>query len=718
MGTLWTGLWEALVKTLPRKRPQGPIEEELRRIVADRYALARADLIRLPRLRDLLGDLGLWTGGTGAGFGEVLKEYLTGHIDRLALAEPDKRSLRIDLALEVPRELANASETTPQERHEQAAIAAGVPLSKYVHHRGEQAAVQAANVQALATAIEAERPQAPQAAILPSARPQAPPKLGKLYHQVTPHELAEGFWWRESTERFIEQIAELPSLAIYAGADGPADIGPPLHEVVVAAALRDCLADDEFMDDVSETEFNRITEDLIASLRAYVPASYLGSIVRGLYARREGMTYREVERRLGTGVVKLSRRRSTVGFVARSITELAFSLRRAGHSVTVISTHSDSDLLRAPEPVRRHHRNLEGVSYDVHDHTDPVREGDAARVPLVRLNDESRALASQPLLVAEGDLLDQTPDGESSRSRADYLRAVLTSSPVLFVGTSLTDPVLVSLLIETKRSGLERYAVMLPPEGFRAEVRADHAARRELALRLNVLAGRYLHLGVVPVMADFRYQVPQLLHELSLAVDRARPYRPYRERIDDWWDNFGAGFVCAIPSDAPRGENADSVALQGRWAAVLEQLRDGIYKQADRADGGDEEIIIEVWLRHPRMRYLFRWASLDADAGDPLPPASLLVPGNAIQKTFREGRTFRQEIPEDRWQYSVSMPLVLHGDDWDRIPVGVIRLLTDQTDGSLRRVAEGGAMRDFERTIKDRLRQLFALEDAPDRTRV
>jgi len=545
-------------------------------------------------------------------------------------------------------------------------------------------------------------------------------QIRRLYSEPTPSDVSQGFWWRTSTDEYLRQLAHLPRLTIYAGAEGHSDVGPPLHAHVTEVLLRTTLASHPLLAQytLEEERSDEVAHRLVTALQAAYPgsSSWMGSIVAGLYRTRPGFTTDVTTAHLEAAVQKVSDHMSTTAFVSRPITQLAFALHRAGTHVAVISDHYDSDLELVGNEIRDELLANDDSASPSYSPQFKTLAGDDDDIPLINLHPPGRPL------VGEGDYVSGTADRfgtlDDEATRTGLLISALSSSPTLFVGTSLTDPGIVAALAATVDSRHPRYALMLPPPQMRApyadaplDPEDEQRALIDRTLQLALIGARYLHLGVVPIFADFPYQVPQFVRELTLMVSNPDAYASMASRFSRWWAECAPLF--GFPG--PHGALMDVKQREVYQEDVYHGLRDLRISLTDRLvatdnEGqADERLKIEVWLRNPAARYLFRWGSSEAmwPGGSTAPRASLLESGTLTQEAFREGHSvWRGDPTEAQWQYCLAVNLVLQASPWNHLPIGVVKVYSSRADGGLRAVTRSDQRQTLEAVVKQRVRQL------------
>jgi hypothetical protein len=543
-----------------------------------------------------------------------------------------------------------------------------------------------------------------------------------LFSRIETTDLDKGFWWRTPTvDDYIELLADRGngSITVYAGADGPADVGPPLHRDLLHHVLLDELLTGEFLDDTPNHDRAQVADAVVTAVASCLPSAYVGSIVRELFRTRAARKTLHSETRLAIAIGKaIDDSRTAQGFVASAIDFLALTLRQAGHDVTIISAHFDMDI--ASEVKRVHDQYPELRPFELVDCEDraPLESPAVHQISLLRLHGRRGDSSMQPLVVGEADFIaDEAVDGEHVAghvSRSELLLRALREGTVVFVGSSLDEPGVLAGLAATKHAGQRRFAVLLPPDlGPQLDALKNPSGR---AVALSLIAQRYLHLGVVPIILDFEQQVPQLLREVALRLLKGASYVPLRTRLLEWWVTYAQPLGYDQSGRKVGYVNAE---LRKLWRQRLVEKRrtieGGSFLGANVPGTGDD-IKIEVWLRNHLARKLFLLATSDRRAPSPgsSPQVAVLDYGanGIVQRTFRAGRTLTERHAGRRWQYVIATPLVLHGEPWHHLPVGVVTVMSNRAGGSLFQIRrEPDRLDEFTTNLTDEIRPW--LEHAP-----
>ncbi len=327
-------------------------------------------------------------------------------------------------------------------------------------------------------------------------------------------------------------------------------------------------------------------------------------------------------------------------------------------------------------------------------------------IPVFHVNGVASEDSHGPLVIGEVDFFAwydkclKQHQVENQQWRDKLLDDALSKGACIFVGSSLTDPDVLAKLAMTKFQQ-PRYAVLLAPD---QENEPDGSALLELgepgsrqvesverSIARDVVAKRFLHLGVIPIMVDFPHQVPQLLTEIALRVKLDDEYEGYSDRLLGWWRNWAKLFGFE-DGETPGFRN---VQLQRHWLERLASIRDEIRELLELTDApAQEKIMVEVWVRNPKARTLFLWATSEGIwlNGDTALWCDLGESDTRFgaQRCFRKGGTHAAEILPKRglWEYGVSVPLTLHDEAWRHLPVGVVNVRSSELKGELSRAAD------------------------------
>lgn len=500
-------------------------------------------------------------------------------------------------------------------------------------------------------------------------------ETSERYRPVKVEDFSKSFFHRASTEAYIDELASLSGVTLYTGGAISTEVHAPLSDTLVAAALKERLR--HGLPELNGPQRKRVIDALMG---AY-PSAHLGSIAREFVREQIGADLSDVDmleeeaQRVFAGEFRdaLIAGHDTGGFLALGIGLLAFTLRKAGRDpVRVLTTSYDDEITEAEARVKEYFDDLEDFSF-VPRPLEQSEEVEAKSIPLYRLDGHVRGGGGlDALIVGEADAL----TGHYEH-RGDRIERALSETACIFVGTELTEPDVLSKLVNAPYpEGLPRYAVILPPD-------LDLDSEELRANVLNLAARRFLHLGVVPIVIDFPHQAPQFLIEVALRLQQGKDeYRSYATRLQDWWNAWAKKF--GFVSRRRGAEGRRDLQLQEEWMKALERIRHTVVRDhLEIATGDDEQIELEVWIRHPDERSLILWSTSDglwlnshtADRcyihkGDDIP----------VQRSFREGTPVFGKVDPQRggWRYQLSIPLVLRRHPWHHLPVGVVNILSSK----------------------------------------
>lgn len=498
-----------------------------------------------------------------------------------------------------------------------------------------------------------------------------------VIERFRPSDLKVGFWWRDSTVEYVKQVAQLAPVTLFAGADGHSDVGEPLHSALGRLFLESSLP---FSSISNKVDLSQVDASEIASYFGNRSPAFIGSMIRGLAAQaHEDQTsiaprLAEVAHRVSGGSEWSKDARRTRAFVGSRVTDLAQRFAERRCDVSIVNAHNDRDIANALEAAAPW----------------------SGRIDLFALHPGEGVRQAQSVL-SEADLFVERIEVDGVElTWHDFLTERLTFQKAIFVGTDIRSPGLVAALVRSRRRArYPRFAVLLPPangpwdepqrqpkEGEEDwENRLEHWLSRK-ALYYMAMAGRYVDLGVVPIIVDFPYQVPQFLREVELCLQQGPDnYVPYRKRCDDWWDDCKDAFGLGDAGDAIPARDE----WQQHWHRTLVRMRretEDRLAPSDIAPKDRERLLFEIWIRNPKRREFFLWATSDQllERTHSSPVASLKETGGVIQQAFREGNTQTSQVTRAPWRFCAALPLVLE----DNLPVGVMRILSTKEDGELK----------------------------------
>ncbi len=524
------------------------------------------------------------------------------------------------------------------------------------------------------------------------------------YNEPSLAELDKGFFARPSTHQYVDDIAscvgEEMSVTILAGSGASPDIGDPMRSGFMERMLFDALVDAVSLPprDISSKSLASLINRVVAASVVTYPAAYLGSAVREVVSRGggRGELPAEREQQLRSAISKVLDAGYVPGrFLARAIATCAFAMRRASAKVTVLTTSFDAALIDAAAHARTPNYLPPGLAaYEfktLQPEDSPEYTVTPAQVAVAHING-STSHPSAPLIIGEGQVFAQhAPDDvmatRSTGWRDDLLEKRLLDSTVIIVGNTLNDPAVQAWLARTKYCQ-RRYALLLqtPAEATTSPERSGGEELIEHYVKREIVARRFLHLGVVPIIADHPHHIPQFLHEVALRIMQGENYISYYARSILWWDYWAEefGYQEATGAAGPR-----SRSLQEHWhdkplAEAMQYLETELLK--NDAEVLEEKLVMEVWLRNPHTRELVLWARSDSLWLDSSTAhrTSLERPDDDYftQETFETGIADGgpMDLIRGEWRYCWSLPLVLYKEPWYHTPVGVLNVLSNMTD--------------------------------------
>lgn len=528
-------------------------------------------------------------------------------------------------------------------------------------------------------------------------------KNPRLRQRGSPNELRRGFFDRESTLKYIDQLASLDAITLYGGAGVSADLGAPEWKPLMRGVLQR-ISNREFSSNtVNDSERTALVARVVDVISTIYPPAFLGSVIREIEARqRSRPNPRDPTSKLRRELrSEIEAQEIPGGFLARSLVLLALASVHKGRKATILTGLYDLNIEDAKDGQFEQEFPQLGeyklVSRGVTEKMPRPRE-----VPVVHLNgilDATCCEGNDPgFVVGEADFFSRYDNQwnvtRAQRWRSKRLQRALEESASIFIGSSLSDSDVLAALATTKNLDHPRYAVLLRPhlpigesEGVIAPSWDQGTTGPETQwLRVathfgtNLIGDRYEHLGVIPIFVDFQHQAPQLLREVALKILFGETCGSYMERLHEWgarWESW------AGPNAGRRDQTC-----QEFWRGNLRMARDSIRSTLPHIET-DEKLLIEVWLRDHETRSLFLWANsegvwLEADSAHSAP-----IPNETVfqaQATFREGRPTSTPVPHARghWRWCVSTPIVLIEKPWYHLPVGVVNLLSSQENGALR----------------------------------
>jgi hypothetical protein len=259
----------------------------------------------------------------------------------------------------------------------------------------------------------------------------------------------------------------------------------------------------------------------------------------------------------------------------------------------------------------------------------------------------------------------------------------------MFLGASIQDPNLNRYL---RAASAWSPAVGPLPKRFAAvSLQGQKWGTVEPALRTQLLEAerrRLYDMSIVAIQADYFFQIPQVLHEMTLArrfavgkyFARNSKVR-YGPRLMMWWRE-------ATRIRLRRSPPAQYATIQQRLNAMMKQFRVDLERSAGipSRQRERERLKVELWVRNPEERRLELWGSsenISTEAAH-VPARPLEVTSRfASVKAFCYGSIQRVDVPgdESRWKYFIGLPVVLFGDiRWHQLPVACVTLASTQIE--------------------------------------
>lgn len=413
------------------------------------------------------------------------------------------------------------------------------------------------------------------------------------------------------------------------------------------------------------------------------------------------------------------------GGLARNVAFLALVKAAAGVNVNIVTTNYEThtedaikERLSKFEPfLRKRGRGIKVVRkylrkatngrkagfYIAQSRTEKVGVGNFAVITLTYLHGclTSSGLEDRSALVISEEDYTTYRDVVESRLE-DILRKKGT---VLFVGTSMSDPPLVSTLIRTRRRDEQNRIALLPLETSLYDTCDERTTIRVVdhwRVRGNAL-------GTIFLIPDFKFEVSQFIEEVthyamqSLDGRSADTALPNGERLLEWWQTW----------ERNRGTYHNEEvhdALRESVRAIVKSIRSE-YPSCEWDLESKEHFKLELWVRDSpeRHRHLTKWAASNAILTDreALSKRDIEIGSRiAAVYTYAEGRPQHLDslnLTRDcadasttgRWKSYYSVPIFLHtysdndisktvsaGDFHVRTLVGVVTLASTKSRSS------------------------------------
>jgi len=266
-----------------------------------------------------------------------------------------------------------------------------------------------------------------------------------------------------------------------------------------------------------------------------------------------------------------------------------------------------------------------------------------------------------------------------------YLRRRLGESRMLFVGTSLSDPDVLSILFRTVKGGRDpAVAILVQPSPTEGVPDLPSAPDDTVDASKDLRDERWRSAGLDVLEADYISQPRQFLWEVALHA-RDPDATPYGDRLVDWYRSCSEDLLFGLTDDVFFRESQD--ALSGFFADVLWQVRE-IVRERGHPSIDDESLAVRLWLRStlplhlgleekPDLCAMAMIACSDRAWRSPeaVDTRRIMLPTRrAALQAFCERRVVEHsQDGRDQWNYVVAIPVVLTAGH-SRLPVGAITL--------------------------------------------
>lgn len=496
------------------------------------------------------------------------------------------------------------------------------------------------------------------------------------------------FFKMDATILGIRRIVESDSkqLVIYCGAGTTIDKTGYGWEDLITALFP--------QDDLGET--TGIDPEDIAILRSTYSPQALASILMGDSRTRWG-TRQEAMNHCIANLRALLYSKSSwrSGRLANAVASLAVVGAAKGIKVDIVTTNYDCYV--EEHLVSRLERagwdcalkgDRAGISF--------VIEGEAGKAEPIRLHYlHGRVPRSET--ASETVVLDELSYAKSRKTTAKVLDQLLAANtPLLVVGSSLTDAPLIDALARQMRKANSDNARQLKPLPPWVAVLTDDSlptddafdAQRNLRLT-NMSRNRTDLLGLNLVSPNFYYQIPQFVREVEYALEeKINPHGEktitYLDRSAAWWLGWSSN-----------GAGSNQVDLVGR----LNEGREGCEKRIRELAGArglelpsDELFRLELFVRdaptmHRRLKHWANSSGTKEREGDRRSFELSRSSRNASVRTYIDGRPGFfgfEDLEEDlviraehHWHSYLSVPVVIHPDA-KSLQVGVLTLASNK----------------------------------------
>lgn len=519
------------------------------------------------------------------------------------------------------------------------------------------------------------------------------------------------FFHRASTHKAVDAIALADDLVIYVGAGATIDAGgPSWRELVAKLAEKSALASKKILSNVDRQTLSEHLSPLEASTAL---ATYYAKLREDPLRARKSLVGRVREHIYPDATWNAGKLNEVLAkfLIFRAVAEI---LDGPPWRTLVVTTNYDTfleeelsrQILWMTEPPETADVRALGITVNpitlktarssgFRDLAEIASEvGEPGTISIVYLHGRLPEEGGQvePLAITETDYNYLRPQVSS------VLRWAFEGRSALIVGSSLSDPPLVSALQDTYQSGARRLA-LLPMPAIASQARGEPGESELIALRKHQ-AARLEQFEVEMLAPDFFSQVAQFVQECIVAIAKIGPSETYATkrdlryggRLTAWWDGWYKHRFSNL-----RFRDFTRTKLHGLAERIV---HDELIEAGGIPGYKDEVLKVEMWVRwHPDddHRCLALWASSDSiwHEEKTLRMADLsLASEYAAVRSYVAGRpqldyatndgtaVESEDSPHvDRWKTFLSVPIHLEGEI-GVLPVGVITLASRAGEGA------------------------------------
>jgi hypothetical protein len=498
------------------------------------------------------------------------------------------------------------------------------------------------------------------------------------------HELPTPFFRQRDVKGAIDRLSRVNNLTIFVGAGVGTELGFPGWEKLVRRLLADAIAGPRrevwkrHLNEHEATVVDRLLSEESLLGAATIAKARLGKrFHRSLHHALYGKEWKDGTLLIPSSVTGPARLASTT-VEAIAAVYAAFVNSGGRRSCDIVTTNYDPSLEEA----------LQSVGIEASPWFD---DG----------NPHEKSGIEHPIRHLHGYLADdRTTEGEVVLTEADYhqegaeklswqetyLRRRLGESTLLFVGTSLSDPDILSILFRSAEGRDPAVALLVDPspaDGVPDILPKPDACARDAS---ELRGERWRSAGVEVLKAAYISQPRQFLWEV--AMHKRDPNAiPYGKRLVRWYQEQGEGIRLGIDSESLFELVQDG--LSNFLTEVLEQVRN-LVRDRGHSLPDEEALAIHVWLRSTLPLQLGPQEDPDlcamamihcSDRAWRSPEAVdtrriMLPTRRAALMAFCERRVVEHSFDgSDQWNYVLAAPVVL-AEDYSRLPVGAVTLVS------------------------------------------